>query len=1134
MRKYLLSLLIVVSVLSPGVVFGQATCPTVNAGPDQTICVPNCATLTATVTATQLPGTTANAYTVAQIPYAPDPFNVGTLVPLSDDQWSMPITIPFQFCFYGNTYTQLLIGSNGVVKFDLTGAGGYCTWPIPNTPVPTAVAGTPINAIMGPWQDLNPGVGGSVRYTTYGVAPCRRFVVSWFNVPMFSCGTPATQQITIYETTNIIDNYIQNKPLCANWNGGKAIQAIQNFNGTQAVVVAGRNTPTQWTTTNDARRYTPNGASNTSIQWLANAVPVGTGTSITVCPTQNTTYTCQVTYTMCNNTTVTISDQVIVNVSQLLVDAGLPQQVCLGGQATLTCTAPGATTWQWFAGPPPANPLGNTATINVSPNSTTTYYAVATDPSGCSGVDSVTITTFVMNTASAGADDSICTGNCTTLNASGGVSYAWTPVAAIQSGANTATPTVCPTATTQFTVSVTDANGCVGTDSATVHVASQVLSSQISGVNASCFGSCNGSATVTPAGGFPPYSVSWNTVPAQTGVTATGLCAGSYTATITDAIGCTTTASVTITEPTDISIQTTNITTANCGLNDGSVSITVTGGTPLANGQYNILWSTGGTGLTENNLAPGQVCVYITDANLCTDTLCVVVPNTPGATISVTSTSDALCFNSCDGIVVTSAAGGTAPFTYSWNGGPFGNSDDSTTLCAGNYTIILSDANGCLDTVSATINQPTAVTNAAAAAPATICIGQSSTLTATPGGGSPGYQYQWADANGPIIGQTQSTMTVSPTVTTTYFVAVVDANGCVGPVAPVTVTVNPPLQVTALADITVCQNTLVNLTCTGSGGDGNLTYNWAPIGQQGNNVPVNITGTTTFVVTVSDGCGTPVATDNVVVTVNPAPVVNIAATTDISGCEDLCVSFINNTPNTASITWTFGNNLGTSNSPTPTFCFNDAGTYDVTATVTDVIGCVSTFTLSNYVTVWPLPNAAFSYSPTDPTALNNVVDFTDQSSGATTWTWSIANTVSALDTFMIGQNPSFAFPGVGTFDVQLTVTNQYGCTDDVIQSVIVKEDYAVYIPNAFTPNGDGINDVFFPQGIGINTDRFEMYIFDRWGNMIYQTNRWPGGWDGTVQGSSRMCQIDTYVYKIVTVDPDGSRRQYIGGVNLIR
>jgi gliding motility-associated-like protein len=99
---------------------------------------------------------------------------------------------------------------------------------------------------------------------------------------------------------------------------------------------------------------------------------------------------------------------------------------------------------------------------------------------------------------------------------------------------------------------------------------------------------------------------------------------------------------------------------------------------------------------------------------------------------------------------------------------------------------------------------------------------------------------------------------------------------------------------------------------------------------------------------------------------------------------------------------------------------------------------------------------------------------------------------------------------------------------------VVEEDYSFFVPNAFTPNGDGHNDVFFPQGIDIDPQHYSMFIFDRWGNMIYQTSTWPGGWDGTVQGSSEPCQIDTYVYKIVTQDGHGMKKVYIGDVNLIR
>jgi gliding motility-associated-like protein len=128
----------------------------------------------------------------------------------------------------------------------------------------------------------------------------------------------------------------------------------------------------------------------------------------------------------------------------------------------------------------------------------------------------------------------------------------------------------------------------------------------------------------------------------------------------------------------------------------------------------------------------------------------------------------------------------------------------------------------------------------------------------------------------------------------------------------------------------------------------------------------------------------------------------------------------------------------------------------------------------------------------------------------------------------------YAFQDTGYFPVQLIVTNSYGCQDELTLAILVQEDFAVYIPNTFTPNGDGHNDVFFPQGIGVDPDNYAMYIFDRWGNMIYTTTAWPGGWDGTVQGSSTLCQIDTYVYKITTIDPSGSRRVYIGHINLVR
>lgn len=1093
--------------LSSAIANGQSI---INAGPDDTICLPGSATLTATVS----------------------PTIAGTSVSLSDDQYTGVINIGFPFTYFGTTYSQCLISSNNYITFNTGSAGGYSPWSIPAAiPSPS----DPVNSIMCPWQDLLPPSGGTITYATLGTAPNRVFVVAFCSVRMFSCtNMQFTSQIKLFETTNVIETHIANKPVCSSWNGGAAIHGIQNNAGTIAYVVPGRNFPTQWTTTNDGYRWTPTGMNSYSagpipynpsilsaalnpIQWYVGNTLVGTGPTITVSPNTTTTYTATVT----GGCIGTSTDQVTVVVSSASVSAGSNVNICYGGNTQLNATSPNnITSWSWSPTTALSNP--NIANPVASPTITTTYVVTGSTAAGCTATSSVVVSVTPMTTANAGPDDSICSGSCTTLQGSGGVAYSWAPAGSITGPSNIANPQACPTVTTTFVVTVTDANGCIGTDTCVVYVAPQVLSATTTPTDNTCFSACNGQATANPSGGFSPYTYSWSN--SSTNQTATSLCAGSYNVTVTDNIGCTATASVNITEPTAVVIQSTSITTANCGQNDGSVTIAVNGGTP----PYNIVWPSGNNGLTENNLPPGQVCVYAYDANGCGDTLCVNVPNTPGASVSVVSSSNITCFNACDGWAVANANGGTSPYNYVWNTLPQNQSNDTAmALCPGTYTVMLTDANGCKDSAFVTITQPQQLTNVPAGTQ-TICIGQSANLSDVGMGGTPPYSYHWTDG---VTSWTTQNITVSPTVTTTYTVYVTDANSCQSANQMAIVTVNPPLTVQAMNGVTVCGGTPVNLTANGNGGDGNLTYTWlTPAVQTGQNITVTVNSTTTYTVILTDGCNTAPDTSTVTVTVNPAPVPTFAATTATTGCEDLCVAFTNSTPNTASVVWTFGNNLGTSTAASPTFCFTSAGNFDVTATVTDNIGCVGTTTLQNYITVWPLPIADFSASPQPATMLNNQVSFTDQSIGAVSWIWSFGQD----DSSSVLQNPVYAFQDSGVFMVQLIVTNQYGCQDSTTEPIIVQEDYAVYIPNSFTPNGDGHNDVFFPQGMGVNMERYTMYIFDRWGNMIYQTSAWPGGWDGTTQGTSKVCQVDTYVYKIVTMDPNGARHIYVGQVNLIR
>jgi hypothetical protein len=270
----------------------------INVGMDTTICVPGPIVLSAEVDG--IMGTTA--YTIASTTWSPEAI-AGTSINLNDDQVSAAQPIGFSFCFFGNTYTQFYIGSNGWVGFTAGQPTAFTSQTIPNTGT-----NVPKNCIMGPWQDWHPGTGGNVgnyiKYQTVGVAPNRKLIVTWDNVPMYSCTSNFGRfQIVLFETTNLIRNNIYNKPTCA-WAGGNATQGIHNLQGTVAYTVPGRNSA-NWTATNESWEYIPSG-----VTWTQNGTPIGSTMNITVNPAQTTTYVATV--ALCDGTTY--SDDIVVTV----------------------------------------------------------------------------------------------------------------------------------------------------------------------------------------------------------------------------------------------------------------------------------------------------------------------------------------------------------------------------------------------------------------------------------------------------------------------------------------------------------------------------------------------------------------------------------------------------------------------------------------------------------------------------------------------------------------------------------------------------------------------------------------------------------------------------------------------------
>ena len=401
-------------------------CPGIDLGPDTTIsCNSPCITLNAEVLNVGL----TNTYTVDTLPYAPPyPYNQGNAIFVNlDDVWSELISLPFNFCFFGNTYSDVVVGANGVLTFDYTLASPpacnwfnctFCEWNF-NQSLPNASGFPYRNSINGPYHDIDPSVGGSVKYAILGSYPCRTFVVNYENIPHFDCNNiTTTQQIVFYETTNIIEVYVQNKPTCTGWNNGNAVIGIQNANGTTAFTPPNRNTG-PWSAYNEAWRFTPNGNSITSIQWYDSAGnPIGTNNNLTVCPTSTSTYSAEVTYNRCDGSQVIETDQITVN----LAGGGLPNviantsnnNVCIGDSVILSGS--GALTYSWDNGVIDG--------VAFYPTSSNTYIVTGTDVNGCTNTDTISIS--VLNTTASSTPISSCvpiTWNGQTYSSSGTYTY---------------------------------------------------------------------------------------------------------------------------------------------------------------------------------------------------------------------------------------------------------------------------------------------------------------------------------------------------------------------------------------------------------------------------------------------------------------------------------------------------------------------------------------------------------------------------------------------------------------------------------------------------------------------------------------------------------------------------------------
>ncbi len=276
--------------------------------------------------------------------------------------------------------------------------------------------------------------------------------------------------------------------------------------------------------------------------------------------------------------------------------------------------------------------------------------------------------------------------------------------------------------------------------------------------------------------------------------------------------------------------------------------------------------------------------------------------------------------------------------------------------------------------------------------------------------------------------------------------------------------------------------------------------------------------------------GSPCADSSTIqVQVFAMPLVNF--TTDTTeGCEPgVPILFIPNvTPTGGTFTWTFGDGQ-TSTAASPSHLYTLVGTYSPKVVYVDANGCTDNVTKTNLITVHPRPNAAFYFSPGNTTILEPHINFINTSTGTNnTWLWNIADLMTTTV-----KNPDYEFAEPGTYAVSLLVTNNFGCKDSVIDFVKIDPDHVLYVPNAFTPNFDGKNDIFQAEAFGVyEKDSFTMIVFDRWGQKMFESNDINKGWDGMKSGT--MLQEDVFVYEVFYRDISGKKHIKTGSVSLIK
>ena len=764
-------------------------------------------------------------------------------------------------------------------------------------------------------------------------------------------------------------------------------------------------------------------------------------------PTTTTTYTLTV-----SDSCGTDTDVLTITVNPLpTANAGTDATICPGDNVTLNGSGTGTYLW---------NPGGQTTSaVSVSPTLTTTYTFSVTNSCGTTN-DSVQIVVSNSITANISGNTSICSGQITTLTASGGSSYSWSTTATINP------ITISPTSSITYSV-IAYSGSCSDTANITVNVL-PTPTANISANTTICSGQ---SATLSASGGG---NYSWNTSATTSSITVSPTSNTTYSVIVSiGSCADTASASVTVNSIPNAAIS-------------GNTTICVGGSTTLtASGGNNYSWSTTATtsSIMVSPIANTTYSVIASNGN-CSDTTSVTVTIVSGITAVISGNS-----NVCSGQSITLTASGGV--TYSWSTTATTSSISISPTANTTYSVIASNGN-CSDTTSVSvIVNPTPVINIS---PAVICNGSSTTIAANVSSGTPTYSYAWLPG-----GQTTSAIVVNPTTSTVYSLLVTDVNGCsISATAQVTVNPNPSPVISG--NNALCTGDATTLTASGG-----VSYSWNT-GATSSSVVVAPVVSTNYMVIVTNASGCTGAS-TIIVTVSPPPTANI------SGNDIIC--FGDNVNLTAA---GGGNYLWNTGQTSSSINVSPASTTNYSVVVS-VGSCSDIATATVIVNPNPVASAGSGIGITQGQSA------TLTANGGGTYSWS--NGVIGATNIV---NPN------STTQYCVYVTDSNGCVDSSCVIVYVKPidcTDGVYVPNAFSPNGDNENDFFQVYFVNVSCVKyFKIMIYNRWGEKIFYTNDPGFQWDGSYPEFTQNSAVFTYyMYVRFTNGNEVSKK---GNVSLVR